>query len=110
MAPETTAMFVKGVPQDLKQRLIDRRSDELRSLNDVIVALLADHYGIEYEPARYAGNVEPDPAIPNVEVRLPVPLYRRIVRDVLDKRLKGQRVRQGDHVISILSDQLAAAA
>lgn len=56
---ETSKLLVRNVPPRLKGKIVRRVRDEDRNMNDVLVQILADKYGLPYTPSgRKAGNRE----------------------------------------------------
>jgi hypothetical protein len=95
---QTTNMIVRGIPPRLKGKIAKRVADRKSSLNDVLVGILADHFGVAFSPSGRTAAAEINEH-PNPVLRVPVELKRRI--DV-EAATRGESIR--NVVVEIFAD------
>lgn len=94
MKPQTISKG--GVPvkldEDLKPRLIAAAVDELRSLNDLLVGIVAERFSFEHERSGVPGGV---PSATKLVVNLDMPLELRDAINDANERENRRRRHQG---------------
>src|SRR5687767_5029831 len=80
---DATAILVR-MPTRLKRRLVREVARRGRTLNDVAVALVAERYGVAFEPSGHRSGASPGES-PSVLLRVPVALRERL-RAVADEQ------------------------
>lgn len=94
MKDARTTILVSGVPQKIKRRALGSGT----SLNDEVVGVLAEHYGVRFEPKdrpSTGGNPDSD----RMFLRMPKQLADRIFRDAVRTRRDKSAV-----ILAILAD------
>jgi hypothetical protein len=61
-------------PPDLRPRLVALAADRGSNMTDVVIELLSEHYGIEYDLTGRRSVPGPDPGV--ITLRIPVSLHR----------------------------------
>lgn len=91
------SIFMRNVPSDLRQRLIETAEERESNLNDVAVQALADALGVRYEPVGRKAATSVDTT--TVALRAPASLRKKL-------RLKAVRegVSQQDLAIRLLRE------
>lgn len=88
-----------SVPPRLKGKIAKRVETRESSLNDVVVAILADHFGLDFEPT---GRRSPGKLSPYHRILLDVP---PAIKRAVEHRATADGDSQRNVVVRILSDE-----
>ncbi len=81
---ERVAVTIKNFPPELKDNLMREASGREETLNDLVVAKLADHFGMKFEPVGRAQREVG--ASRDLYLVMPLKLHQRIKHRATDRR------------------------
>ena len=91
------------MPSTLKRRLAREVARRESTLNDIAVELLAERYGVAFEPSGRKGNVPGDTGV--VLLRVPPQLKQRLDADARERKSSTNKV-----IVEALTEQLGGAS
>jgi myo-inositol-1-phosphate synthase len=91
------------MPSALKRRLAREVARRESTLNDIAVELLAERYGVAFEPSGRKGNVPGDTGV--VLLRVPPELKQRLDADARERRSSTNKV-----IVEALTEQLGSTS
>lgn len=98
---ETSKLLVRGVAPRLKGKIARRVRDSDRAMNDVLVQMLAEHYGLPFEDSGRRAGERAVGASPTIMLYLPADLREAIDTDA---QASGDSAR--NVVVKIISETL----